>query len=186
MADNEVIQGLDSLLRKLSAMGEDAAPIMQKGVNKGLKRIQSSAKLLCPSNSGELRNSIKTQSRVQGGKVVGEVYTNKEHAAYVEFGTGPVGEETLQEVPEGLNITHSPTGWWIHVGEGENDISPEIVEKYHFFTITGEDGEKYAFSNGSPAQPFMYPALEANRDNVLHDVAGVIHKEIIKKVRNSD
>ena len=59
------IKNLDRLLAKLDAAGTQAAPIMKKGVKKGTKLIQGSAKDLCSEDTGALRNSIRTRTEIK-------------------------------------------------------------------------------------------------------------------------
>lgn len=89
------IEGADSLFRKLNNL----EAVFQSGavagaVQRGCMVVQAEAKLLCPVDSGELRNSISTKVDVSNNGVIGKVYTNKEYAPYVEFGTGSRGEST--------------------------------------------------------------------------------------------
>lgn len=177
------IKNLDSLLAKLENIGEDAAQILQKSVNKGLKVIQRNAKYLSPVNDGELRNSIQTRSRIKDKGVEGDVYTNCDHAGFVEFGTGPKGEANAPDVPPDLNLTYKQDGWWIHVGDGENEISQETVDRYHFYTWTTPSGEKFVYTKGQAAQPYLYPALIASEEEVMQIIAETTRKEIIKAVK---
>lgn len=86
------IEGLESVQAAVSAYAENAATKMAKGIAEGCKIVEGEAKALCPVSTektrpggphGELRASIT--SRAEG--LEGEVGTNKEYAAYVEFGT---------------------------------------------------------------------------------------------------
>ena len=104
------IKNLDRLLAKLDAAGTQAAPIMEKGVKKGTKLIQGSAKDLCPEDTGALRNSIRTRTKLKENIVTGDVYTNEAYAAYVEFGTGQRGEAAPKELPDGLEL-HYKQDW---------------------------------------------------------------------------
>lgn len=191
------VKNLDKLLGKLDAVGLQAPPIMEKGVKKGIKLIQGSAKHLCSVNDGALQNSIKTRTKIKENIVTGDVYTNNDHAAYVEFGTGPKGEVSEKQVPPGFTLiythgkpmqsakgnTFAQGGWWIHVGDDKGDISRADVEKYHFFTRTSADGETFAFTSGQPAQPYLYPALVANKDKVMDIISDTVRREIIKAVK---
>lgn len=56
-----------------------------KIVIRGCKTIQKNAKYLCPVDTGQLRNSIKTKSAINEDSIDGQVYTNSEHAPYPEF-----------------------------------------------------------------------------------------------------
>ena len=83
--------GADRLIAKFRKLSDVARrDIVSKAVHHAAKTIvQADAKRLAPGNNGELRNSIKTRVKMDGDKVIGEVYTNLHYAPYVEFGTGP-------------------------------------------------------------------------------------------------
>lgn len=91
------IQNLDKLLKKIDALGGNSHKALKKGIHQGTKLVQAKAKLLAPVadiDGGRLRNSIQGEVAEQDGKITGEVSTNVEYAAYVEFGTGQRGEES--------------------------------------------------------------------------------------------
>ena len=56
-----------------------------------LDLIQSDAVMNAPSNLGQLKASIFTDFEEVDNKLMGIVYSDLEHAWYVEFGTGPIG-----------------------------------------------------------------------------------------------
>lgn len=86
------IKGLDSLRRKLQLLGGELEQATEKGVEKATKTVQTAAKLLCPVDTGYLRESIQTNFAWQpSGECVGTVGTIAEYAPYVEFGTGQMG-----------------------------------------------------------------------------------------------
>lgn len=91
------IKGLDSLIRKLNQLGGNADDAMYKGIGKAMSLIDGDAKDLCPvaeESGGELRDSIHSKvERVPGG-IKGTTGTNKEYAAYAEYGTGQRGAES--------------------------------------------------------------------------------------------
>jgi HK97 gp10 family phage protein len=91
------IQNLDKLLKKIDSLGGNSHKALRKGIHQGTKLVQAKAKLLAPVadiDGGRLRNSIQGEVAEQDGKITGEVSTNVEYAAYVEFGTGQRGEES--------------------------------------------------------------------------------------------
>jgi HK97 gp10 family phage protein len=91
------IKNLDKLMKKLDALGGNSHKALKKGIHQGTKLVQAKAKLLAPVadiDGGRLRNSIQGEVVEQDGKISGEVSTNVEYAAYVEFGTGQRGEES--------------------------------------------------------------------------------------------
>lgn len=97
------LKGLDELLSNLSGLGGNVESAVEKGLGRGAKKIQASAKLLAPVRTGELRNSIKTQVINKGGDVRAKVYTNCGHAPYVEFGTGERGMDSNIDRPDGVS-----------------------------------------------------------------------------------
>lgn len=88
------MKGLDSLMRKLDALGGNSQKALRTGVLQAAKKVQGDAKDLAPVDTGRLRNSIQAFVEEKDGKVIGKVSTNVEYAAYVEFGTGQHGEKS--------------------------------------------------------------------------------------------
>lgn len=97
------LQGLDELLATLSSLGGDIKQSCFKGGRRGVKKVQKNAKLLCPVDTGELRNSIKEDGQITPEGIDCQVYTNCDHAAYPEFGTGERGRESDIDRPEGVS-----------------------------------------------------------------------------------
>lgn len=91
---SESVKGLDSLLKKLDKLGGDVEKVLLKSMQNNIKMVQAEAKLLCPVDTGELRNSIQSKAEKTVTGVKGTVFTNKEYAPYIEFGTGQVGKAT--------------------------------------------------------------------------------------------
>lgn len=84
------------LMAKLSALAEvhqDVNRVVEVGMRTGAQQVQAAAKLLAPvaPDSGELRNSIHTAVESDGDGISAYVYTDSDHAAFVEFGTGQRG-----------------------------------------------------------------------------------------------
>ncbi|MFD1954297.1 HK97-gp10 family putative phage morphogenesis protein [Paenibacillus thailandensis] len=170
------VKNLSRLLAKLDALGGDVNQALKIGVAQGAKKVAGDAKMLAPVNDGELRNSINDDVKVEGDKIVGEVYTNAEHAPYVEFGTGPVGMASDKgELPHDVlsKLSYRHNGWWIH----ESQIDAKTAEKYHFVRRETDDGVFY-YTEGQPAQPFLFPAANQNKDIVPKMVAAVIRQKI--------
>ena len=126
--------------------------------------------MLCPVNHGELRQTIKTKVEATEGMVIGTVYTNNKHAAYVELGTGPIGEANHEGVSPEVNPVYYQSGWWF---PGDK-VTPQDAEKYHWPSMTTEDGKTLYFTQGQPAQPFMYPALKGIEDIVCMNLKATL------------
>lgn len=137
------IKGLDSLLKKLESLGGDVETTVKKSMSKNIKLVQGEAKLLAPVDTGDLRKSIYRRTESNKSRVRGIVYTNSDHAAYMEFGTGQKGAET--------------------------NTNTEVSVSYK------EDW------TGVPAQPYMYPALKNNKDQVIKNIKDDV-KAAIRKV----
>ena len=93
------VQGLDELLATLSGLGGDIKQSCLKGGRRGMKKVQKNAKMLCPVDTGELRNSIKENGEINGDEINCKVFTNSDHW-YPEFGTGQRGRESNIDRPE--------------------------------------------------------------------------------------
>lgn len=76
---------------KLKALGGNPVKALGKGMDKVVGMLQRSAKNHCPAPTGQLRGSIETFRRDSSDEVFGKVYTNNDHAAFVEYGTGQRG-----------------------------------------------------------------------------------------------
>lgn len=55
--------------------------------------VERRAKQLAPKDTGQLRNSITSKVERDGNDVIGVVFTPKEYAPYVEYGTGLFAEK---------------------------------------------------------------------------------------------
>jgi HK97 gp10 family phage protein len=103
------IRGLDSLLRKLDALGGNSKKALKVGIHQATKMVQGDAKALAPVaaiDGGTLRNSIKGETEEQDEKIVGKVSTNLHYAPYVEFGTGQRGAESPAPPKADINLDY--------------------------------------------------------------------------------
>lgn len=96
--------------------------------------------------TSELMNSVfKEMGEQTKTRSVFYVVADSEHAVFVEFGTGQMGEESPYPypMPDGFS-------WEYNVGQTIFEISPG---QYGWFYQ--RDGQTY-FTQGMPARPFMY------------------------------
>ena len=100
------IEGLSDLLRSFDSI-EDADVALQKSVKKWTEYVRGEAVDLCPVDSGELQQSIRATTTGRGEKVQGVVYTDKEYAPYVEFGTGKRGEASQADISPDVQVSYS-------------------------------------------------------------------------------
>lgn len=81
-----VVKGMDSLMAALSRIERGAG--LRRGIGKACRLVEDAAVENCPVDTGELQQSIKSETPGPNDEPVGTVGTNKEYAPYVEMGTG--------------------------------------------------------------------------------------------------
>lgn len=145
------IEGLDSLLRKLDSLGGNVDKTMYQSVSKQGLFVQGEAKDLCPVDTGDLKQLIQCNTVQANSKVISIISTNSDHAPYVEFGTGKVGENT-NTYP---GISFKQDKWKVNIP----DVGVRWVE-------------------GQPAQPYLYPALKSNEETVVNNIKKDVKKAI--------
>lgn len=148
------IEGLDALMKKLTALGGAATDGTERGMQFVVEQIQQEAQLLVPFDTGELRENIYKNVETKGQKCIGTVGSNKWYAPYVEFGTGPRGEASRPEHAKSIN--YRQTGWTYH------------------------DGNDFVYTKGQAAKPFLYPALASVKPKVNEIIAEGFRREIKK------
>lgn len=154
------IRGMDRLrakVGKLSKVMEQAAHDATKEIVELIKnaaelRLQSSIKY----SSGELINSLKDEVVVNAdNKIVGRVWSDKKQAVFRELGTGPVGEASPKDLPEGINPVYTQERWFIPASE----VAVDLNALYGMPKITIQ-GKEFYITSGQPARPFLYPSLK--------------------------
>lgn len=154
---NIEIKGLESLLNRLENLEDGIEKACENAVKSITKKTQAQAKLLSPVHLGELRESIKTRFQTEDGQIIGEVFTNKNYAPYVEFGTGPKGQDSAPQLPEGIQIHYSQSGWLIPASA----MGVDQASMYGFCIIKDKSGNVIGYAtNGQKAQPYMVPAMK--------------------------
>lgn len=148
------------------AIGKISQINLRRGIEKSIYLVQETAKGFCPSRTGELCNHIITDVEENGTVVRGVCTAAREYAKYVEFGTGPSGQASHEGVSPNVAVAYSQSPWWIHEGDGPNEIDRKTAEAYHFPYADTPEGRFYRCT-GQPASPFMYPALKNNEENII-------------------
>lgn len=164
--------GADSLIAKCRKLyGARTNEFVGQAVLHAAKTVvQPEAKLRAPANEGELRNSIRVRARIEGSRVIGEVFTNSDHGAYVELGTGPKGLANHSGISPEVSVSYRSTPWYVH--EDQINVGP-----YHF----AKRGEFYKMY-GQPAQPYLYPALKDNQERVSNNISKYVSRKIKEQI----
>lgn len=155
---SESVKGLESLLKKLNKLGGNAEEVLYRSLQKQGEMVKGEAKMLCPIDTGDLRKSINKKAKKSDGKLEIKIYTNSDHAAYVEFGTGKVGERTNRN--DKVNVSYKQDKWLANIP----DVGPRWTE-------------------GQPAQPYLYPALKNNESKIIDNIKEDVKKAIREVAR---
>ena len=81
------IKGLDSLMRKLDAMGGNVLDALEKATKQTALAAQADARDNAPVDTGNLKQSISTEHERSAEAATSTVYTNVEYGLYQEMGT---------------------------------------------------------------------------------------------------
>ena len=136
----EIINYRDNTLQqKVNLLAERLA-------DKGVDIARANVSKLDAIFTGELLSSIHKRQVSSGkGTAVFFVVTDSDHAAFVEFGTGQMGQEMPYPYPLPEGVT-----WDYNTGKTIFEVSPG---QYGWFYE--RDGQWY-FTQGMPSRPFMY------------------------------
>jgi len=170
----ETVKGARQLANKLNKLGS-ATAVVEDAMKKEIMRVRNAAARDCPVNHTELQESIMSMVQPYDGGIRAACYTNARYAAYVEFGTGPQGQEQHEGISPNVQPTYTQQGWWFP----GKDIDPTDADKYHWPKSEGPDGVFY-YTDGQPAQPFMYPALKMNENIITANLSAALQTEIKK------
>ena len=149
------IKGVDTLTKRFNKI---ANMELRGTMNEALKLVHGQAKALAPvsEGGGDLAGSIHMEVKNTPNEMQGRVYTNKEYAAYVEFGTGIKGNGTYPYEVEGLTLTYKDKGW----------------------AYFDEDKGEWIYTKGQKAQPYMYPALKNHEKTIKRMFKDGVHTKL--------
>lgn len=144
-----MIEGMEAYLSKLSSLSDIEDEVM-RAVDACGEFVRDDARLRVPVDTGDLRKSIDhTTEKKDGDEIISIVHTNSDHAVYVEFGTGPVGAANHTGVSPEVDVTYTMEKWRGRI--------PGLVSET-------DAGIRYIA--GQPAQPYLYPALKDNEEQI--------------------
>ena len=103
---------------------------------------------------GKTKQSWKTV--VEEGEYKATIGNTEQTAIWLEFGTGD----------HALNGDGRKGGWYILIGDGEGQISQDVVDAYHFEEAYGEEGRKYAFTTGIKPQRPLHEAFKSKESKI--------------------
>jgi len=146
----------DLFADKLSAMPDKLISSLEVKVKARSEIIAGDARKACPVDTGNLRSSIEGYTEKGKNTITGGAVTVNEYAAYVEFGTGPVGTESGgHPLDSELGIVRKTEPWLANI--------PDVGIRY---------------VHGQPAKPFMYTAMKQNEKDILKEFGSAV-KEVL-------
>lgn len=159
------VKGIDSLREKLKKLPQILNQATNQAMFEVTETIRSTAEDNAPvgiyTGGGELKGSIHAIVDNEDGKIVGRVWSDKKQAIFTEFGTGPRGQASPKDLPEGIEPVYTQERWFIPA----DLLAPGVAEAYHFRQIK-IDGQVFYICYGQPAQPWLYPAIKENKDKI--------------------
>lgn len=156
------MEGIEELLRKFDDISRIGPQLYQMMDQCGVF-IRDDARLRVPVDIGDLRKSIQHTTREIDGGIETVVHTNSDHAAFVEFGTGPVGAANHQGIAPDIQPVYAREKW--------RGVIP---------FLKSETDSGIRFIAGQSAQPYLYPALKENEQQLKEYLADSI-RELIRK-----
>lgn len=140
--------------------------LSEKLAEKGVEIAKSEIVSLDAVFTSELLESIHSESKGSG---VWAVIAGTTHCAFVEFGTGQVGQTSPYpyDFPEGVTWAYN-TGKTIR--QAMQDIvihgSTFVKAGEYYWTYIGKDG-KLHITKGMPARPYMHNTANELRDLIV-------------------
>lgn len=127
--------GIEEMINKLEAMKNiERNPRLNQALGRGAARIQAAVKLLTPVKTGNLINKIITNNTQMN---VWHVETNVEYAAFVEYGTGKLGDPAVPHT--------SKESWTYYSDELHRFVTTHGQKPVHMFTKGFASAHKAAF-----------------------------------------
>ena len=173
------IRGLDRLKRKIDAMPKILNEAMEDSTFEITELVRSAAELRLSSSikysSGELLGSLKTEVVENAeGKIVGRVWSDKAQSVYREFGSGPNGQASPKDLPEGINPVYTQTRWFIPAEQ----VAIDLNEVYGMPKVNIQ-GKDFYITSGQPARPFLYPSLK----EIIPKMPEIYKEHVQKKLK---
>lgn len=177
------LKGLNSLKTKLRRMDKDLRTKPRAAVWKQLALAQHDAKMHIIRQdavaSTELFRSIRrTRSDSSDGARL-KLVSDSDHAAYVEFGTGQLGEGKFRAPDFSQSLVRDIREWMID--KPTFTLAPTWTRAFLIArSISNEFYEGRSRPTGTDSQPFMRPTWEAHGPVIKSEVRRAVRKSVRK------
>lgn len=155
-----LMEGMDSLFEKLDNIADIEQDIIRI-LDKCGKFVADDARYRVPVDNGDLKKSIQHSVYKTDDGAETSIHTNSDHAAFVEFGTGPVGALNHNGTSPNVTPVYKQEKWLARI--------PGLVSEH-------DSGLRYIA--GQKAQPYLYPALKDNEEQLEKYMVSEIRKVI--------
>ena len=162
MSNNDVFVDDEKVMKKLKSINDlDLYKSMMASVSLMYQTASDELSTGFKHSKGDLKNKLNPPVvRYNGnGEIVGELSNSSDHAIFVEFGTGSVGNGTYpySASETGINLTYSDKPYW----------------RYQ-----DADGNWHT-TKGMKAHPFMYPAYKKNEKKIKELIQKEVHNVMV-------
>lgn len=166
------IIGRAALDRRLRQIDLRVRSAMKRLVNQHSRKLANEAKKNTPVDMGQLRASIRPQFYQNG--LTARVATNVGYAAFVEYGTGPLGKSTAKRTPRGYVHSTSikrppPDVIFEWVWRNRKNMGGSGWTRAKAASVAYLIGRKIG-KTGLRARPFMGPAYVRQKKEFDRDV----------------
>ena len=114
-----------------------------------LEEIASEIESLAASNTRVATGKTKSKWTHVTVRLKAVIGNTEENAIWEEFGTGEYA----------LYGNGRKGEWYVCIGYGKNQMTPETAAKYHFKIVYGKGGTKYAVCKGKKPTRALYNAF---------------------------
>lgn len=146
------------LARALREAPEDITRELDRAIGRGALQVSRTARRLAPKATSLLTNSIGVS---RPGRLEALISPAVDYAAAVEEGTGPGGNPPHRSIVDWLTAGNSGISPR-NPGDDVDDLAWRIIHKIR--------------REGTPAQPFMGPAVEQEQGDVLRRMDAAVEK----------
>nr|DAV40727.1 MAG TPA: tail component protein [Caudoviricetes sp.] len=175
LSKKSIRQAINALEAYKKELKDKCNLLSQRLAEKGVEIARAEIVDLDAVFTSELLNSIHSEDKGNG---VWAVVAGTDHALFVEFGTGQVGQQSPYPYgfPEGISWSYN-TGKTIR--QALNDIvihgSTFVKAGEYYWSYVGKDG-KIHITKGMPSRPFMYNTANELMDKIVETAREVFGK----------
>lgn len=175
LSEKSIRQAINALEAYKKELKDKCNLLCRRLAEKGVEIARAEIVNLDAVFTSELLDSIHSEDKGNG---IWAVVAGTDHALFVEFGTGQVGQQSPYpyEFPEGISWSYN-TGKTIR--QALNDIvihgSTFVKTGEYYWTYIGKDGKAH-ITKGMPSRPFMYNTANELMDKIVETAREVFGK----------